>query len=413
MVGCGRKEFLGGPGDLLKMRFLFFLVTICFVLMSMSPPLLATSNIEVRIVPHSRPEVTSSSIITVTVTNVGEGDVFIPKPLSPFYVIDNHMTTKLFDVVDSTKAEVSFIGRFIRMIPEDPDWYFLKIKEGHSLSQDVDLAKDYDLSSGGSFQISYRQGFARSVHTDARGQIDSEFEYQLSDVATIWIDPSAANDYKGRSVFLGRPLQGKQCDSVQSSTIRQAAARGWSVATDAIRGIESLYSIKKDTDSQGRVIYSGEIKNDNAYSYWFGAPDNTSETYFVEPLIVDYWKSNIDYVMMRFMNSIALRLGTGTFYCGCDSRYDERSAGWTDPSTRTVTLCNRFFRLKLTDGPYDSQVLTLLHELSHFVDSWGPGTGDYAYGMYPSHSLAQGNRRNAVKNADSIMYYMGKYVRDD
>lgn len=400
-------------GISLKMRFLFFSAIALIALTLSGSPAYANDGIEVRIDPHSKSGVTSSSTVTVTVQNVGEATVYIPKPLSPFYAVDDHMVNKLFSVVDAAGDEVPFTGRYVRMIPEDPDWYLLKIEAGHSLSQEIDLSKDYDLSSGGTFQVSYRQGFTRDVHTDSRGQIDSEFEYQASGSATIWIDPSTAGRLKRVSTLWSGPADGQQCDSTQYSIIHQATARGWSVALDAIKGIESLYSVKEGKDDHGNTIYRGQINPDNAYTYWFGAPENKTQAYFVEPKIVDYWKSNDDYLMMRFMNSIGLRLGTGTFYCGCDPRYDERSAGWTDPAARKVTLCNRFFRMKFVDGAYDSQVLTILHEVSHYVDGWGPGTGDYTYGMYPSHSLARKNRHEAVKNADNIMYYMGTYIRGE
>lgn len=369
------------------------------------------SDIDVQIAPHSLVNQTSSSVVTVTVTNTGTNAVYVPKSLSPFYAPSNHLMTKIFKVTDASGKEVPFTGRMVRVAPRDPDTYFFKIDAGKSMSQDIDLSTDYDLTTAGTFQVSYTQGYTLTIHMDADGEIDSDYNYQASQSVSIWIAPPKTGA-SSHSMALSQPTQtsdGQQCTSAQTTTIRAAALEAYNVSLNALQGIETLYTVVQSEDSSGTPIYQGRIKDDATYTTWFGPTQNTGGVYYSKPSYTDYWRTNVDFEMIHFMNSIALRIGAGNYLCGCPG-YDSRTAAWTIPQTRTITFCEGFFNLKQSDGFYDSQVLTLIHEVSHYVDTWGEGTGDYAYGHQGARSLAAKDKFNAVKNADNIMYYEGTYI---
>lgn len=373
------------------------------------------SAIDVQIAPHSVVNQTPSSVITVTVKNTSGGVVYIPKFLSPFYTPDGHLMTKLFDVKDASGKEVTFTGRMVRVAPRDPDTFFLKMEAGQSMSQDIDLSADYDLTAGGTFQVSYTQGYSVTVHTDDRGEIDGDFYFQASQSATVWIDPAMAHavtavSHSMTSLQAPQALGSQQCTSEQLTTIRSAALAAYNVSYNALQGIKALYVVVEGQDSSGTTTYQGRIKDDATYTTWFGPTQNTGEVHYAEPRYDQYWDTDVDFEMIHFMNSISLRIGAGTYLCGCPG-YDSRVAAWTIPQTQTINFCDGFFNLKQIDGGYDSQVLTVIHEVSHYVDMWGGGTGDYAYGRGAARVLATNDKFLAVRNADNIMYYEGTYVR--
>lgn len=65
-----------------------------------------------------------------------------------------------------------------------------------------------------------------------------------------------------------------------------------------------------------------------------------------------------------------------------------------------IALCKGFFEAPLRGE--DSQVGTLLHELTHLVAN----TNDYTYGREDARKRADGNPNDAVVNADSYEYFM-------
>lgn len=369
------------------------------------------TDIAVQISPHSVIDQTPSSVVTVTVHNMTADAVYIPKSLSPLYTPGDHLMTKVFDVADSSGNEASFIGRMVRVAPRDPETFFFRIEPGQSMSHDVDLAADYDLSAGGAFNVSYDQAYTKTVHTDANDEIDSPLEYQGGHPATVWVGPAVSPRQSRKFSRLLTPVtsDGQQCTDAQLSTIRSAVSLAYSVSMNSLNGIKALYTVVEGRKENGDATYQGQISADNAYTYWFGAPQNTGKQYASPPSYTDYWKVDDDFVMMRFMNSVTVRIGNGRYFCGCP-RYDARTAAWTIPESQTITFCEGFFNLKQIDGFYDSQVLTVIHEVSHYIDWTGPGTGDYAYGRTWAHSLAVSSKHKAVRNADNIAYYESTYI---
>lgn len=185
-----------------------------------------SSDINVQIVPHSVVNQTSSSVVTVTVHNISASAVYIPKSLSPLYTPGDHLMTRLFNIADSSGKDVTFTGRMVRVAPREPDTFFFKIEAGQSMSQDLDLSADYDLSKGGTFQVSYSQGYTKAVHTDDQGEIDSDFAYQDSDVAAVWISPPAVNTKLHRVTSL-HPLRRRTENNAQALSMPPLTRRYW------------------------------------------------------------------------------------------------------------------------------------------------------------------------------------------
>lgn len=350
----------------------------------------------------------ASNRITVTIRNVSDHAVYLPRHRTPLFTPENHLMGNLFEVTGDDGASAKFIGRYVRISPIDPSTYFERIDPGQSLSHDVDLAADYDLSSGRHYTVHYSQAFARDVKLDARGEIARTFDAQVpSNIAEFIADGGLALLMKNQATVADA---GKVCTADQTSQIWAARAPAGGLILKATKAIEGLFTVEEGKDQFGNTTYKGQVKQDNAYAYWFGSPDNdNNKVYLSRPSYTDYWKDDDDFVMMRNISTLYLRIGAEGYLCGCSSEYPEATAAWTNTTSNTINLCDRFFSLPKSDGPYDSRLLTIIHEYSHFVDSWDSATADYAYGMSGAHDLATIDRTQAVRNADSVMYYIGTF----
>lgn len=153
-------------------------------------------DIDVQLIPHSTEGKTSSTVVTVLIRNVGNAVAYIPKPLSPLDTPADHLMTDLFSIKDVQGQRARFIGRFVRVMPEDPGSYFVKINAGQSVSVDVDLSRDYDLSAGGAFSVSYTQNYSLGYSITERGEISSNPQFQKSEEAVIWVNPTASAEIR-------------------------------------------------------------------------------------------------------------------------------------------------------------------------------------------------------------------------
>jgi len=79
-----------------------------------------------------------------------------------------------------------------------------------------------------------------------------------------------------------------------------------------------------------------------------------------------------------------------------------------DIATRTIAIHLDFCELRDYSFTRDSQVSTLIHEVSHFVDTFG--AQDHQYYMDQSRKLARSRPDLVIENADSITGYV---VYDD
>lgn len=69
----------------------------------------------------------------------------------------------------------------------------------------------------------------------------------------------------------------------------------------------------------------------------------------------------------------------------------------------TINLCQKFFTAPLYGT--DSQVGTLLHEITHLVGN----TQDYKYDWEAAKALAENNPADAMNNADNYEYYLESF----
>jgi hypothetical protein len=76
-----------------------------------------------------------------------------------------------------------------------------------------------------------------------------------------------------------------------------------------------------------------------------------------------------------------------------------------DTATHTISISLNFCNLPdRSAGRLDSKQLTIVHEASHFYDTFK--SIDHAYTQYNTRRLAQTNPELAIANADSIAWYV-------
>ncbi|MDA7418830.1 M35 family metallo-endopeptidase [Xenophilus arseniciresistens] len=75
-----------------------------------------------------------------------------------------------------------------------------------------------------------------------------------------------------------------------------------------------------------------------------------------------------------------------------------------DTATHTIAINLGFCSLRESSGMTDSQLSTLLHEVTHFEDTFA--STDLAYTMWSALRLAKSNSAVAFNNADNLVGYV-------
>jgi hypothetical protein len=113
----------------------------------------------------------SSNQLTVTIRNVSDHAVYLPRHRTPLFTPDGHLMGNVFEVTDQEGRPATFIGRYVRVSPINPSHFFVRVDPGQTLSHLLDLAADYNLTAGEHYRVRYSQDFVRTVEIDASGEI--------------------------------------------------------------------------------------------------------------------------------------------------------------------------------------------------------------------------------------------------
>ena len=146
-----------------------------------------------------------------------------------------------------------------------------------------------------------------------------------------------------------------------------------------------------DMDAQARV------------KEWFGVADQPMRAYLQQGLIssVNVLEGLRCANFIRYSDAAGKNLGcifpnntTGTMAAVCKS----------DTATRTIAVALGFCTLREFSSESDSQLLTLVHEVTHFDDCFGGF--DTVYKMKDSLRAVKGNPASVKTNADNISGYV-------
>lgn len=317
-----------------------------------SPEAVEAGSISVSLsVPKAALSAREDVLVSVTLRNNGSRAARLLKWNTPAEDVEE----ALFDVTVDGKA-VAFTGpHYKRPAPQDSD--YLTLAPGETLTRTVALSDFYDLSSTGSYRVSYAAQPHGSVAAFASNSVD------------VWVEGRANVDREaaaapGGTVTLGAVTYSK-CDATQQATALQALNAASTMANGA------------------NTYLAGTPSGTPRYTTWFGAFSssgwNTAKTHFVA--IKDAFDTK-----------------PVTVDCGCKKTY----YAYVYPAQPyKIYVCKAFWSAPMTGT--DSKGGTLIHEMSHFTAV--AGTDDHVYGQSGAKSLAISNPAQALDNADSHEYF--------
>lgn len=308
------------------------------------------------------------------------------------------------DVRGEDGRSTKFRGRWVNIPLSARRDFYAEILPGETLTNEVNLARDYDLSAGGNFSVTYEQNYGDISLYDAEGHpwIQSQ-----SNALDIFVSPALiAHSAPPRS----KPNDWVQprCDAQQNLDITRASYHAllWNQNAvgklmDTLEIEERPVSVKGGTKEQYRI----RLKQEPNYVFWFGTPDNDREFSDDRPTFEKLDHNVIDFKPVVTMKAVDARLFGTSRYCGCDpAKYPESVPAWTDQTEGAIHYCKAFFAAP-SFAP-NGQVSTVIHEHTHLIDSRAPGTTDYAYGRHQARDLALSDRSKATNNADNYSIYV-------
>ena len=143
--------------------------------------------VDVQIVSHSTVGKSASSVVSVTIRNLGKVPVYLPKVRTPTEDLNGKLLGDILDVVDTHGHRARFIGMFNDILPLNPNNFYTRIDPGQSRSRDVDIAADYDLTADEEFTVQYSQPYTTAIKMGEGGEIDTSSQFQLSEKADVWV----------------------------------------------------------------------------------------------------------------------------------------------------------------------------------------------------------------------------------
>lgn len=291
----------------------------------------------------------------VTVTNTGAR----PAKLLSWMLPAADLEEPLF-VVTSAGQRAAFVGaHYKRPAPEAAD--FVHLAPGASLTARVDLARFYDFSRTGDYDIQLAVDERRLRHDDGAAAA-----HITSNAARIWIEARAAREPEPVAISaLAGSLAFSKCTTTQQTTVTQAV------------GVANSYS------DSALAYLNGTPSATPRYTTWFGAYSssgwNTAKSHFAA--IADAFDTKAI-----------------TVDCSCKQNY----YAYVYPTQPyKIYVCKVFWQAPLSGT--DSKGGTLIHEMSHF--NVVAGTDDHAYGQSAAKSLALSSPSQALDNADSHEYF--------
>lgn len=288
-------------------------------------------------------------LVTATITNLSNHPVKLLSWLLP----DADLEEPLFNLTRDG-APVAFAGPHYKR-PAATAADFVLLPAGASLERTVDLARFYDLTVAGRYEITLDlplgQDHGRRISAKGAG---------------AWIDRHGAAQPEALNVTATAGTLGfSRCSATQQATLIEAAAEAGRISDAAV------------------AYLAGPQSATPRYTTWFGAFSSGG------------WNT----AALNF-SKIADAFDTKNVVvdCSCKKRY----YAYVYPNQPyNIYVCKAFWTAPLTGR--DSKGGTLVHEMSHFDVT--AATDDWAYGQTACKDLALTNPTRALDNADSHEYF--------
>lgn len=131
---------------------------------------LATEPLEVALTRPSYFTERESGRILVTITNHSDQTLLLPRLKTPLFNTDDHLMGNDMDVRGEVGRVADFRGRRVNIPLSARRDFYAEILPGESLANEVNLARDDDLSAGGHFSVTYEQNYGDLYLYEAEGQ---------------------------------------------------------------------------------------------------------------------------------------------------------------------------------------------------------------------------------------------------
>jgi peptidyl-Lys metalloendopeptidase len=278
--------------------------------------------------------------------------------------------TESFFQVKRNGVEVPYTGRHVkRAALSSAD--FMVLGAGESDSVVVDLAKYYDMSVAGQYEVSVDSHLDNVFVETSQEKLAPAGEASLRSGATIvWLD--SANVSKAPDLSWQALMQGKAVSFSGACTSSEQTA------------INTAHNSAKTYAANSLTYLNGGTVGPR-YTTWFGAYTYTSSRYAT---VRSHFAAIKDAVDNKSV----------VYDCSCSENY----YAYVYPTQPyKVYLCNAFWSANNTGT--DSRAGTIIHEISHF--NVVAATDDHAYGQTAAKRLAQQNPKRAIDNADNHEYF--------
>jgi peptidyl-Lys metalloendopeptidase len=285
---------------------------------------------------------------------------------------------RMFDVLQDGKR-ATYLGALVKRPPaSDADMVEFQAYETKVFH--VDLAKDYDLSRGGDYTVSFHSQLNGTRTASGRKvtSADGRMAGLRSAPVLLWVDGDSARKQQsgGNLKASGKPGSGGVLGADGVTYVGCSATQ----QSGAAAGVAQARAYSEEAKTY--VNANGATPR---YTTWFGVATttrvNTIKSHF----------TNID-------TALDQRGGQVKVNCGCNQNY----YAYVYPNKPYEIFVCRAFWTAPTAGT-DSKGGTLIHETSHF--DIVANTDDNVYGQSGAKSLAISNPDAAVANADSHEYY--------
>jgi len=286
----------------------------------------------------------SDGVLTATLTNNLAFPVEFAMYDTPF---DHSIFNPIFLVVDqNTGAALPFTGPRARRAMPPPAGALIRIEPGQTIANTINLREIFELVEGTNYAVEYLP--VRELHSTPQVQLGK----------------AAVHNVSVRGPFIrAQQVSYDDCSSSDIAVIQNKApvAMTWS-------------------DAAFSCIVGGGCNS--TITKWFGSKPEYNYLSRVYDNLGEYFRNN------RFNYACrppACAPGVYAYVYPGDPR-------------RVIHLCNFFFVAT------DEQVLTLVHEASHFSFN-SPGTDDIIYGRDGCLNLAKTSSYQACHNADNVCYF--------
>ncbi len=361
----------------------------------MSAPSLAAGQLVIKLENKTSHSAPLPIIISVTMSNIGDGPLFLYRKETPFGTNDSHLASDQFRVRDSQGALAHFIGQ--RSYWGAPRFsHFMLLQPGQSVQKDIDLTSEYDFGNGGAFALKFVMNLGHEPSPEestaeelAAFVASKQAEVESNEIVVIVDHPIAD---------LGSRSNGAICTGPQNDAIESAKRLAHRRAFEAIQVLWKVYS-----RPLGEIAYSYHRKQ--RYVRWFG------EVGPEEPVKGEAgWEGSLNHeavgaVDAVYMRSADLPSNQLSPTCGCPGEPPETKAKVEDRNPYHAQFCDSYFALP-EDGVWTTRTSVMAHELSHFYDRYQSGRSDYVYSKPLAEQLARDDRWKAVRNADNVEFFI-------